>query len=233
MNEQFPPGVASGATGATAQDGALATVTFLPWAGPDPTQDAPSGGPFDAAPDAESDIEAGDEPESLTGDQFDDVERARVDRLVLRSLGRRGLSEWEVRDMLRQNEVPIDEHDGWIDRLLRLGYLDDAALAEQLVTALRERKGLGTGAITQELKKRRLDPVAISEALAAPDSDDEIERATELALKRVGQLASYDETTAERRLSGFLMRKGYPGAIVRAAVTTALATRKRGGVRFR
>ena len=58
MNEQFPPGVASGATGATAQDGALATVTFLPWAGPDPTQDAPSGGPFDAAPDAESDIEA-------------------------------------------------------------------------------------------------------------------------------------------------------------------------------
>lgn len=227
MNEQFPPGAAAGGTGASAPDEAMATVTFLPWAGPDATEDAPSGGPF------ENNIESDEDAESPEGDEFDDVERARVDRLVLRSLGRRGLSEWEVREMLRDNEVPIEEHEEWIDRLLRLGYVDDAALAEQLVNALRERKGLGTGAITQELKKRKLDPVAISEALAALDGDEEVQRATELALKRVGQLSSYDEATADRRLTGFLMRKGYPGAIVRAAVSTALATRKRGGVRFR
>lgn len=230
MNEILPPGAAAGGTGAPAQDEALATVTFLPWAGPAPTEDSPSGGPFDTNPEADDEVNG--ETESSVG-EFDDVERARVDRLILRSLGRRGLSEWEVRDMLRQNEVPTEEHEEWIERLMRLGYLDDAALAEQLVTALRERKGLGTGAITQELKKRRLDPLAISEALAAADGDKEIERATDLALKRVGQLSSYDEATAERRLTGFLMRKGYPGGIVRAAVTTALATRKRGGVRFR
>jgi regulatory protein len=54
--------------------------------------------------------------------------------------------------------------------------------------------------------------------------DDEQERATEIALKRAPQLRSLDGVTAKRRLTGFLMRKGYSGSIVSAAVATALAS---------
>ncbi|WP_396127758.1 hypothetical protein [Curtobacterium sp. SORGH_AS_0776] len=60
----------------------------------------------------------------------------------------------------------------------------------------------------------------------------------DLAQKRAGQLRGLDRATAERRLSGFLMRKGYNGGIVRIAVERALdgggrpPAGPRGSVRF-
>ena len=105
-------------------------------------------------------------------------------------------------------------------------------LAVTLVFTQHTRRGLGRAAIAQELKRRHIDAETIEEALAEIADDDELERATELALKRVPQLHAVDDETAKRRLNGFLARKGYGSSVVRAAIQTAMETRK-SGVRFR
>lgn len=182
------------------------------------------------------------EPGDWTAEYSDDEEEAEaefdpaaLENALIKKLARRDLSIAEAEHFLEQNGLPAEQLEEWIERNERLGYLDDLRLADNLVDQLRRRKGLGSSSIRQELSRRKIDPIVISEALGESDQDDERARALELAVKRAGQLSSYDEATAERRLTGFLMRKGYPSGVVRDAVKTALAGRKRpsGGVRFR
>lgn len=146
----------------------------------------------------------------------------RINNVSMHALARRGMSTQEMVDYLRGREFSAEEVELECERLLGVGLLDDAALAQSLVRTLRDRKGLGRQALVAELRRRKLDSGAISEALDEPDVDDELQRAIELAEKRAPQLRSYDHETARRRLSAFLMRKGYSGSVVSIAVARAL-----------
>src|SRR5690606_10858028 len=111
-------------------------------------------------------------------------------------------------------------------------------LAETLVRTQRDRKGLGRQALVAELRRRHIDPSIIESVLEADDDgeDAEQERANELAFKKARALTSYDQETAKRRLTGFLMRKGYSSRVVRTATDAALngrAGERTGGVQFR
>ena len=185
---------------------------------------------------------------SITGGEIDpadaprplDEQRADAERLSMRALSRRGVSTSELRTMLdKQDEFDPDVIEHEIERLTRVGLLDDVALATDLVDRMHSRKGLGRQAIVADLRRRGIDQTAIDAALeaAADDEDDEFIRAVELAAKRAGQMRGLDRATAERRLSGFLMRKGYNGGVVRVAVERALDGPRRppsggGSVRF-
>jgi regulatory protein len=145
----------------------------------------------------------------------------RVSNVSMYALARRGMSSKEMRDYLVSREFDESVVDEEIARLERVGLLDDTLLAETLVRTLRDRKGLGRSAVTAELRRRHLDGAAIEESLGSLD-DDELQRAIEIATKRAPQLRSLDDTTAKRRLSAFLMRKGYSGSVVSTAVQRAL-----------
>lgn len=149
------------------------------------------------------------------------------------ALARRGLSRGEIEQHLRDRGFGEQEIADEITRLERDGYLDDLALAQNLVASLQERKGLGRSAIAAELTRRLLAPTAIEYALDLIDSGDELSRARAVALKRAGQLRHLEREVAVRRLSAFLARRGYTGSTVRAAVDQALPTVPRGGVAFR
>lgn len=145
----------------------------------------------------------------------------RVSNVSMYALARRGMSSHEMRDYLLAREFDQNEVDAEIDRLEGVALLDDSALAQTLVRTLRERKGLGRSAVMAELRRRHIDSAAIELALGAV-VDDEVSRATEIAIKRAPQLRGLDATTAKRRLGAFLMRKGYSGSSVQAAVAAAL-----------
>ena len=145
-----------------------------------------------------------------------------VRKASINALARKGMSSAEMTTLLENREIDPDEISAEVERLEAAGLLDDRVLAEDLVRSLRDRKGLGKSAISAELRRRRVDQSAIDEALESVDVDDELERATEVAIKRAGQLSSYDRATAERRLSAFLQRRGYSGSVVGAAVNAAL-----------
>jgi len=147
---------------------------------------------------------------------------SEISRVSMRALARRGMSSHEMTQFLGTREFETDEIASEIERLEGSALLDDAALAETLARTLRDRKGLGASAIKAELRRRKIDNEHI-EAVIGGERDEEQERATEIALKRAPQLRSLDSVTAKRRLTGFLLRRGYSGSIVSAAVTAALA----------
>jgi SOS response regulatory protein OraA/RecX len=169
------------------------------------------------------------EPEGI------DAQRSRAENVSLHALSRRGVSSSEMTDLLRardlDEQVVLDE----VERLEGVGLLNDRELADNLVRSKHERKGLGRGAIMSELRGRGIAPELIEQAMAEIDDDDEQARADEWAIKRSESLQGLDRATAERRLNGYLMRRGYRSETIRRAVEKALPRGggPRGGVRFR
>lgn len=149
---------------------------------------------------------------------------ARAHNVSMHALTRRGLSSAEMTTLLRSRDLDSTDIEIEVARLEEVGLLDDRELAGNLVRTLQDRKGLGRSAITAELRRRKVDSVAIEEALSELDGDDELSRAREIAMKRAPQLRSLDAETARRRLGAFLMRKGYSGSVVSSAVASALAS---------
>ncbi len=158
-----------------------------------------------------------DPPE--TGVERDD----RIDRLVVSRLRRSALSVTEVRSVLAEHGLDEHEIDEWIERYERLGYLDDARLAEQLVHSHGVRRGRGSGAIMNELSRRGIESGIARAAVEDLDPETERENALAVAERRARQLTGLDRQTAERRLSAFLQRRGYSSDVVREAVTAAIA----------
>jgi SOS response regulatory protein OraA/RecX len=156
----------------------------------------------------------------------------RASNVSLNALARRGMSSREMENLLERRELEPENIESEIARLEGSGLLDDSALAENLVRTLQERKGLGKSAISAELRRRKIDDAAISEALETIDADDELERAIEIATKRAGQLSSYDAETAKRRLGAFMQRRGYGGSVLSQAMAAALEGRRGSGPRF-
>jgi regulatory protein len=188
----------------------LAPVTYLP--GASPTDQA------DAAADDAAD------------------ERDHAEKLLLQRLRGRSLSVVEAEKLLRSTDIDEEAVQEMLERFTELHYLDDEKLADQIMHSHHERKGLGRSGVSAEMRQRGLGAELIAEKLEEMP-DDEAERATELALKRVTQLDRFDDATIDRRLTGFLMRKGYASSVVRDAVKAALASRRGSGrtstVRFR
>ncbi|TFD92645.1 RecX family transcriptional regulator [Cryobacterium lactosi] len=206
----FEPSPGKAAAGSAADRDGLAPVTYLPGASPAEQAD-------DAVEDAAE-------------------EREQAEKMLLQRLRGRSLSVIEAQKLLRSTDIDEEAVQEILERFAELHYLDEEKLADQIMHSHHERKGLGRSGVAAEMRQRGLDAELIAEKIDEMP-DDEAERATELALKRVQQLDRFDDATIDRRLTGFLMRKGYASSVVRDAVKAALASRRGSGrvstVRFR
>jgi regulatory protein len=209
----------------------LATVTYLPGASVlARAAQAQHDAPQRDAPSSRTDPQA--TPQAAVDRVVENAAAQKAERVSMNALTRRGMSKREVERSLLARELDDETVASELDRLEGVGLIDDMALAQNLVGILQERKGLGRSAIAAELTRRLLAPAAIEYALELVDTGDELGRAREIAVKRASQLRSYDHQTAVRRLSAFLMRRGYSGSTVRAAVEHALPTTPASRVRF-
>lgn len=184
----------------------------------------------DPADDADDDREGA---EGAAGDGDDDAREA-AERALLRRLRTRSLSLREARSVLAEHGLRAEGADDVIETFLGRGYLDDAALAEQLVHSAVDRKGHGRQVISQTLAKRGI-PRDVADAAIAALPDDDSERALEFARSKARSMSSLDHDAALRRLMGQLARRGYGGSIATNAARTALteAGVGRSSVRFR
>lgn len=200
----------------TSSDGdRMAPVTYLFGSPQSPSEELPEN-PVRAAAPNESRVTFREESKPEQRGQFQPI-----NNVSMYALARRGMSAEEMGAYLLGRDFDASEVELECERLLGVGLLDDFALAETLVRAMRERKGLGRSSIIAELRRRKIDPSAIEHALE-DFGDDELERAVAVAEKRAPQLRSLDMATAKRRLGAFLMRKGYSGSVVSTAVARAL-----------
>lgn len=151
-----------------------------------------------------------------------EIEREIAERNLTRKLGARSLSVREARGVVAERDLSRDAIDALLAEFLRRGYLDDAALAEQLVRAGVERKGQGRQVLAQTLAKRGI-PRDVADTAIAGLPDDDAERALAFARTRARGMRSVPADAALRRLVGQLSRRGYAGSAAMDAARQALA----------
>jgi regulatory protein len=129
---------------------------------------------------------------------------------ALRLLTTRARTRAELRQRLAQRGFEAAAVAETLERLERVGLVDDAALAGAVAEGRAER-GLDAPAIAAELRDRGVDPaVAERAAQAAVPAEDRADRCRQVAQARLAQLAGLPAPTQLRRLASYLARRGYP-----------------------
>ena len=151
----------------------------------------------------------------------------------VRLLARRALSTGELRRELLSIGHLASDVDSVIDDFVTSVYLDDLGLARRVTESLREHKGASRGQIRMKLRERLIPQGSIEEALGELDDDSEFALLRSAAADRARKMSGLDRQTAERRLLGFLARRGWSGEPASRAVREALdSALPPSGVRF-
>lgn len=170
---------------------------------------APTGG-YDGEPAA-----LGDSGDAAAGEDGDLSVEASSMRTAMedavRMLARRARSSGELRrELVAIGHDPVEVDEVVLECESRL-YLDDLGLARVLSERLRVRKRASRAQVRIKLRERLLPDGAIEEVLGELDDDEENDLLREAAIDRARKMGGLDRQTAERRLLGFLARRGWSG----------------------
>jgi len=131
-------------------------------------------------------------------------------RSAPRALERRAHGERELGLKLERKGHSPEPVAAAVQRLVRLGLLDDMEFARQYVQA-RAAKGRGPVRLRHDLAMLGVARDVIAQVLAelAGSDDDALARARALVERRLPSLAGLPREARRRRLTAFLARRGY------------------------
>lgn len=146
-------------------------------------------------------------------------ERSAARVRALRFLETRERSRAEVSERLRRfgyADPLLGETLAW---LLSLGYLDDRRFAEWFVRA-HARSAWGPRRFREELRRKGVTKAIIEETLASleatgGEAETELDALADLVGRRFGRELARDRERAERRISGYLTRRGHDWESIR------------------
>jgi regulatory protein len=144
------------------------------------------------------------DPEIAALQVIDEIGRAR--EAGLNFLAHRPRSRREVVQRLRKHGYPEPAIGAAVERLERAGLVDDRAFAEYWVRNREQFRPRGRFALRQELRQKGVESNVIEDVLQDLDESDSAYRA---AMQRSAQWSRLDETSAYRKCSGFLQRRGF------------------------
>lgn len=133
---------------------------------------------------------------------------------ALEALARRSRSAADLGRWLRARDCVADDIASTLEKLTTLGLLDDLTFARGFARSRAAGKGFGRRRIAAELARKGVARGVVDEVLAelAEDLDQsEPEAMLAAAEKRARSLASLAPEVAQRRLFGWLVRRGYDG----------------------
>ena len=151
------------------------------------------------------------------------VVHAQDAALRMLSTSRRSRRDLEMR--LRRREMDQTVIADALGRLDDIGLLNDDEFALAEAAAQLRNGARSSGAVKRRLRQRGVAGAVADAAVASvveSEAVDDAARCEEAAQKRARQLRSLDRTTAQRRLIGFLMRRGFSGDLVFASTRRAL-----------
>lgn len=145
-------------------------------------------------------------------------------RTALAALSRRSHARAELGRRLRRRGHAQDAVATALDRLARMGLLDDAAFARWFAET-KTRKGCGPARIARDLGVLGVPRELASAALAAlaPADGEPGDVVRRLAEARFRQLSGLEPRVQRQRLLGFLARRGYTGGLVGQIVRDVVA----------
>ncbi|MGJ7904913.1 regulatory protein RecX [Actinopolyspora sp. H202] len=132
---------------------------------------------------------------------------------VYRLLAIRARSRAELLRALLRGGVAPETAEAVLDKFVAAGLVDDAAFAADWVRGRHRQRGLGRGALREELREKGIDEETAAEALHEVDTDAEVERARELVRRKSRGMTGVEPRARMRRLLGMLARKGYGQAL--------------------
>lgn len=145
---------------------------------------------------------------------------------ALRMLSTSRRSRRDLEQRLRRREADQTVIGDALGRLDSIGLLNDDEFALAEAAAQLRNAARSTGAVKRRLRQRGVTGDVADAAVASvveSEGVDDAERCEAAAVKRVRQLRSFDKATAQRRLIGFLMRRGFSGDLVFGAARRAMA----------
>ena len=146
-----------------------------------------------------------------------DVHERALGLLAVRQRSRRELERRLVQAGFEPDEV-ADE----LERLERVGLIDDEAFARAVVESRMGSRGESRRVVAGKLAQAGVaGDVAVTVLDEAPEADES--RAQRLADAKAPRLAGLEPQVAFQRLYGFLARRGYGPEVARRAARTALA----------
>jgi len=144
-------------------------------------------------------------------------------RIVLRQLAMAPRSRAELAQKLAQRGCAADVAATVLDRMTRVGLVDDEAYAQMLVRSQQAARGLAKGALARELRAKGVENHLADEALASISDEDERDRARALVGKKLRAMHGLGVEVQTRRLAGMLARKGYSASVTYTVIREAIA----------
>ncbi|GAB3550374.1 regulatory protein [Actinopolyspora lacussalsi] len=160
-------------------------------------------------------------PEAVPGDTAADsgdtagksADERTARETVYRLLAVRARSRAELLRALLRGGVAPETAEDVLDKFVAAGLVDDAAFAAEWVRGRHRQRGLGRGALREELRDKGIEEETAAEALHEVDTDSEVERARELVRRKSRGMSGVEPRARMRRLLGMLARKGYGQAL--------------------
>jgi regulatory protein len=134
-------------------------------------------------------------------------------------LSRKAWTRRELTRRLERRGAPPEVAAAVVADLAARGYLDDEALALGWAEVRARVRKVGSVRLRQELGRRGLARDTVSRAVArAFEETPEAERALEAGRRRLPALLRARPDRLAQRLGDYLVRRGYPAAVVRRVV---------------
>jgi regulatory protein len=143
-----------------------------------------------------------------------------------RFLGTRPRSRWEVEQRLRRSGTSDAVVAATLERLERLGFVDDEAFARWWVEQRDRHAPRGRMALESELRAKRIPPVIIATLRDGPDREQpttDEERAAAALERHLKGRPLPDDPKALQRLGMFLVRRGFAPSTARHVIQVAIA----------
>ncbi|MDG2497021.1 MAG: regulatory protein RecX [Aquiluna sp.] len=137
----------------------------------------------------------------------------RARNVLLFQLSRSMKTKKQLAIILEKREIPAEIALPLLDRFEEVSLIDDQAFAYSYVRSRVER-GKSARIIGRELSQKGVPKAMIEVALAEIDPEDEAEMALQLARSRWERLGALEKDAKYRRVSGFLMRRGFSSGLV-------------------
>jgi len=141
-------------------------------------------------------------------------------RAALLMLQRKARTGRELEEALKRKGFTPEAAGGAIRRLKARGLVDDAAYARRFAEQRVALHRKGSLLVRQELLKRGVSKAETERALEQVDRETELEAALALARKKWAQIKG-DRRERKMKLITFLVRRGFPGKMAKAAAERA------------
>jgi len=139
--------------------------------------------------------------------------------LATEGLGRRVMSEREIRQKLRAKKVDPDIIDATVTDLQRVGLIDDRDFAERYCREQLHRGPVGPFKLQRDLLQRGIPRDVIDDTMRQVYADnDQRDLAAGLLRRRGFGLELRDDAKRQQRAYGLLMRRGFDNDVIQDAM---------------